>query len=423
MIGTTEVHGVQTDGAPAQPPMPRLTYVAYPSSLVLRAANAVQTFHTAQELRRIAPDFQLLIPRFAFRESAFTAVGATHLVRLPFNAGRHAIRSVVWSYMERTWFAWRVLAHMLRARARHQPPAVVYVRDIVCAAWFALLAQRLIGAQVVFEVHDLEAQNPSANSGPVARWLARRMDGIALSRADGIVSLTATFLPQISAVAPETRTTPITVIPDAYDDAVYYPQPRDGARDALGIAADAFVVTYTGLTFSYHGVDLLVDAFASCAATLPNALLILVGGRDSERAAMHTQAADRGVQDHLRIVPPQAAPTVASYLAAADVLIIPDTVSKASASPLKLFEYAAMRRPIVAADLPALREILPDDAARYVAPGAVTGLADGIRWVAAHPADAAAMAARASIAVTPYTYRARAAAIARFARRLTGSDE
>lgn len=401
---------------------PRIAYVAYPSSLVLRSANAVQTFATARELRALDPRCEVLIPRFARRESRFGAVGATHLLRLPFNAGRHLIRSVIWSYAERTWFSLRALVWLARRRAMRAAPDVLYVRDIVCAAWLALLAPRIGGAAVVFEAHDLEAENRSANTGPLARRLARSMDRVALGRATGVVSLTETFLPCIARYRDTRRMHTVTVIPDAYDDAVYFPRDRAAARHALGLPDDRFVVAYTGLTFAYHGVDLLVDAFALLATDLPHAHLLLVGGRDAERADLLRRVRDGGCAASVTIVPPQATGDVPTYLAAADALAIPDTVTKASASPLKLFEYAAMARPIVAVDLPALREVLPGDSARYVAPARPQALADGLRWVAEHPRDADAMARRARDAIARHTYRARAAAIVAFCAATAGAD-
>ncbi len=416
MVGTRETGTQTTDAATGNAgPTPRIAYVAYPSSLILRSANAVQTYATVDALRAIAPDFAAIIPRFALRPSAFAKVGATHLLRLPFNAGRHLIRSALWSYLERTWFAFRVLAHLVAARPR---PDIVYVRDIICAMWLSLLLPKLLHIAVIFEMHDREATNRSANSGPVARWLAPRIDALAVRHASGLVSLTDAFVPELQALIGAARHTPIHVIPDAYDDDLYRPLCRDQPRVALDLPLDACVIVYTGLTFAYHGVDLLVDAFAIVAQTLPSARLVLVGGRDGERAAIAEQAARRGIADRVRIVPPQPVSAISSYLAAADVLTIPDTVTKASASPLKLFEYAAMARPIVATDLPALREILPHDAAYYVSPGDPAATAVGILWIADHPEEANAMAERARRAVERYTYRNRATAIVAFCRQI-----
>lgn len=418
VVGTIEA-GAQTanNASHSAGRIPRITYVAYPSSLMLRSANAVQTYATVDALRAAVPDIEALIPRFAFRPSAFAALGALHLLRLPFNAGRHLIHSALWSYLERTWFAFRVLVHLVVQRQR---PDVVYIRDIICAAWLSLIVPRLLHIAVISEVHDREATNPSANSGPVARWLAHRIDAVTARHASGLVSLTEAFVPELQSLIGAAPPPPIAVIPDAYDDRVYRPMDRADARAALDLPPDACVIAYTGLTFAYHGVELLVDAFAIAKQVLPAAMLVLVGGRDGERAAIAAQAARAGVATNTRIVPPRPVADIPTYLAAADMLVIPDTVTKASASPLKLFEYAAMSRPIVAADLPALREILPPEAARYVTPGDPEATAAGIVWVATHPEESNVMATRARDAVELHTYRNRAAAIVAFCQQVCG---
>jgi glycosyltransferase involved in cell wall biosynthesis len=402
--------------------MPRIVYVAYPA-LTMKAANAIQTFATVRALRAIAPDCALLVPRFGFRASAWTELGARHLLRLPFNVGQHLIRSVAWSYAERTWFAWRALVHLIRQRLTGCKPGVIYVRDAVCAAWLALLAPGLAGMRVIYEAHNLEATNRSANSGPVTRRLAERIDRLALGRAAGVVSLTQTFLGLIRARGLTAAGTKTAVIPDAYDEMVFSPRNRDDARDECELPRDAFIVVYTGMTFAYRGLDRLVDAFAAFLHKTPDAILALVGGRDAERAALGEQARRLGIEAAVRIVPPQPNGAIPAYLAAADALVLPDTVSKESASPLKLFEYAAMERPIIAADLPALREILDDTAAVYVPAGDVAALAEALTWIANHLADARPRAARAREAVAVYTYGARARAIARFCAAVAKSDE
>lgn len=422
MTVATDVHNERVaSSAPVPEHSLRLTYIAYPSSLILRSANAVQTYATTRALRVTLTDFDLVIPRFGRRPSAFTDIGATHLLRIPFNAGHHLIRSVAWSYLERTWFALRALAHLFRQRLSGNKPDVVYLRDVVCASWFALVGRRLVGARIVYEVHDLESEHPSTAKGAMTTRIAQLMDRVALRRADGIVSLTQTFIPVLRERALLDGSVPTAVIPDAYDDAMYYPRDRNAARSALSLPDEAFVVTYTGLTFTYHGLDMLVRTFAIFLKDCPNAVLVLVGGREPERAALVAQINTLGIAASVRLIPPQPSEAIPQYLAAADVLVIPDTVTKASASPLKLFEYAAMERPIVAANLPALREILPDDTVRYVPLGDEPAFAEALLWIVTYRDLAQQMAGRARNTVLPYTYRNRAERIVAFCRTIMAS--
>lgn len=397
------------DLGPSDPRPSTLVYVAYPSSLTLRSANAVQTFNTARALRALDPSVMVLIPRWARRESAFGAIGARHLLRLPLNVFSHLWRTTAWSYLERSWFALRVAAFLARRRGGGGAQ-VIYARDAVCAAWFGAGLARLVGARLIYECHDLEQWNPSRARAPLARPLVRLIDALALRRASAVVALTGPFRAWLDHVGLKAARD-VAVIPDAYDDGRYAPRDRGAARAALGLPAGAFVVTYAGLTFAYRGLDGLVRAFAALRREAPDAMLLLVGGREGERAVLAALAGELGIGDAVRLPGQRGQDEVPDYLAAADALVLPGTVSGLNASPLKLFEYAAMARPIVALDAPALREILGDDGALWVAAGDDEGLRAALATIRRDPLGAARMAERAGARVAPFTYRARAATI------------
>jgi len=107
-----------------------------------------------------------------------------------------------------------------------------------------------------------------------------------------------------------------------------------------------------------------------------------------------------------------------------DVLVLPNTpgrVSAAYTSPLKLFEYMASGRPIVASDLPALREVLrPDGNAVLVEAGDAGALAAGLARVLADPALASRLAAQARADVRAYTWDSRAGRIEALLEAVTG---
>jgi glycosyltransferase involved in cell wall biosynthesis len=134
------------------------------------------------------------------------------------------------------------------------------------------------------------------------------------------------------------------------------------------------------------------------------------------------QVARLGVGDRVVLVGPRSQPDVADYLAAADILVIPDTVTDITASPLKLFEYMAMGRVIVSVDLPALREVLDARAARFVRRGDVGDLRDALLELAADLQRRAEMGAAAREQSAPWTYAARAERIVRLCDALISPD-
>jgi glycosyltransferase involved in cell wall biosynthesis len=113
------------------------------------------------------------------------------------------------------------------------------------------------------------------------------------------------------------------------------------------------------------------------------------------------------------VVTGQVAPAdVLPRLAAADVLVLPNTASAISeryTSPLKLFEYLTLGRPIVASDLPAIREVLADGrTALLVPPGDPRALAHALTRVATDDALAMRLGAAAAALASEYTWARRA---------------
>lgn len=399
-------------------PVEGLCYVAYPSSLVLKSANAIQTFTTCRELRRLAPVSLVLLPRLPGRPSRFEEIGARHLLRWPFNVFNNLkpLKFIPWSYLERTFFAFEVGLVLLLRRLRGRGVKVIYVRDVICAYWLIKWWRPLLGARIIYEAHDLEARNPSRSHLPrLRRWL-EKVDRTVVGQSDKLVSLTGAFRDFVIEENLRPASSPAAIIPDAYDAEKYFPLPqaeRLAARQTLGLDSEEFLIVYSGLTFAYRNLDKLVEAFDGF---LNNHLglkarLIFAGGRPFERAEIEAQAKKLGLTERVWCVGQQPAEKINLYLNAASLLAIPDTVTDVTASPLKLFEYAAVARPIMLPDLPALKEILPPDQALYFQRGSVEGMRETLEWTFQHPDQAAERAQAAYRSVVCYTYTNRARSI------------
>lgn len=144
-----------------------------------------------------------------------------------------------------------------------------------------------------------------------------------------------------------------------------FDQMRDqaAARHQIGWSEQAFIVGYVGRLHTLgmdKGVGLLVDALAA----VDGACLALVGGPDDMANSLRRRWLDLGMPPERFLyaghVPPDEVPL---YLSAFDVCALPlpaETHFAQYASPMKLFEYMAAGRAIVASDLPSWSDVVTD---------------------------------------------------------------
>jgi glycosyltransferase involved in cell wall biosynthesis len=235
-------------------------------------------------------------------------------------------------------------------------------------------------------------------------------------RARGIVVITERLKELLAAegVAEER----LFVAPDGVDlDRFAVPTAREEARRALELPREGRLVVYTGSLYGWKGVQTLARA----APLLPPAVTTLfVGGSEKDAAAFRQQHAD----DRIRVIGHRPYHEVPLYLAAADVLVLPNSghsaMSRHYTSPLKLFEYMASGRPIVASDLPSLREILDEQAAVLVPSDDANALANRINAVLEDACLATRLGDRARELAQAYTWTARANRIVGFLERMSG---
>jgi glycosyltransferase involved in cell wall biosynthesis len=169
-------------------------------------------------------------------------------------------------------------------------------------------------------------------------------------------------------------------------------------------------VTYAGHLYPWKGVETLLGALAAA----PGLRGRVIGGHPSEPdlARVRQFAATLGLGERVEFTGMKAPGEVAALLREADLLVLPNRATSVSASytsPLKLFEYLAAGRPIVASDLPALREILRDrENAWLVPPDDPGALAAALETIARDKALAVRLAKAAFESAGAYSWDRRA---------------
>jgi glycosyltransferase involved in cell wall biosynthesis len=289
------------------------------------------------------------------------------------------------------------------------PGAVFYSRH---PQVLSLVRRYKPARSLYWEVHSL--------SGDPAR---RRGQADLVGHIGGAITVTQHMADDLIANgAPAER---VTVAPDGIRAARFATMPTQAeARAALNLPQDAFIIGYMGRLHTLNmskGVDDVVSAIARQPERPLH--LMLVGGPDEMVEAYRMQWANLGLPAaRFHALGQIAAADVPRALAAFDVPVMPFPWTAHFAyyaSPIKLFEYMASGRAIVATDLPSTAEIVTDgDTALLVPPSDAEALAGALTRLYEDAALRARLAENARQAVFErYTWEARARSILGFIER------
>jgi glycosyltransferase involved in cell wall biosynthesis len=298
--------------------------------------------------------------------------------------------------------SWGALTRRLAAAA---PDAVVMPFWTVAWAGMTLWVERSGAAPVVGVVH-----NPADHD---SNWLTRRLARRVLAGFRGFLchahSVERSLLQQFPA-------TPVAVHPLAPDAPVAVD--RGAARRSLAVPDGAVAFLSFGLIRPYKGVDVLVAAMASLPAETP-AVLLLAGepwaelDADTARRLAALVAARRAIT-RLEWIPEEE---VATWLAAADVMVLPYRSATGSAVAAQAIGYGL---PVVASGVGGLAEVVRDGAnGLLVPPGDATALAAALTALI-DPGRRAAMAAASQAAAAELSWDSYAAALEGLVDRALG---
>lgn len=183
------------------------------------------------------------------------------------------------------------------------------------------------------------------------------------------------------------------------------------AREKLGLPLDAKLVLYTGQFYEWKGLEIL----GKVAPELPpKAILYLVGGTEEE----YEKITDERASGNMAFAGLRDYKEMPLWLKAADVLVLIGTkrneYSYYHTSPMKLFEYMASGRPIVASRTPANREIVSDEEVIFYEPDDAEDLARKVKNLLEHPAEFQEKIGRAYKKANMFSWEDRARSIMKF---------
>ena len=219
------------------------------------------------------------------------------------------------------------------------------------------------GIPFVLEVNAPLAQERAAHGGLALRRLAESIEQRVWRSADLILPVSTALAEQIKSVGVDSKR--IQIVSNGVNQRIFHPRPvQPDLRETLGLTG-RLVLGFSGYLRPWHGLDAIVEFIAEHGDLNVSALIL---GDGPARKTVSRQASAAGVSDRVIFAGVIQRAHIAEYMNIFDIALQPAVIPYAS--PLKLFEYLALGLPIVAPDMPNIREIVGDgDCALLFEPG------------------------------------------------------
>ena len=360
-----------------------------------KKAYAIQIAKMCEAFVEEGVDLELIIPR---QNGATSDIKEYYNLRVPISVKRlHALNfyaSSKWGYfLSSSIFIISYSLYFLSKIIRGEK-GIIYTIDMDT---FSFVFLPYFGMPCFLETHGGKAGN--------------FLNKIFFKRAKGVIAINNIIKKQIDKTVnfPENK---ILVWPNGIDLNLFREISKEEARKKLTLPKEGKIVMYSGRFYGWKGLEVLVDAVDKLPVDVS---VYIVGGTKEEFMAITKKGK---LPDNLIFFGEKHYVDIPLWLSAADSLLVLgtkyDTQSYMYTSPMKVFEYLAMKRQIVASKTPAICDIVSDEHVIFYEPDNAADLARKMQLsVSADPLIKRKPVVAFELAVN-FTWRKRAGNIIRF---------
>ena len=306
----------------------------------------------------------------------------------------------VWTYLAanrgRVRRGLNFLSYMAAAGAagsalRPRADVVIATSPQFFAGWAGVPVSRAHGAPLVLEIRDIWPDSITAVGALKEGRVVRALEGLERAlydAADHIVAVGEGYRQNM--IRKGVPAAKIDVVTNGVDADLFTPRPADAAlRERLGFAPHTFVVTFAGTIGMASGLDVALGAARRLKEQGRDDVAFLLIGDGAVRAELEEQARAQGLENVV-FTGLVARAELPGYLASSDACLVSmrDEALFSTVLPSKIFEDAAMEKPIIAG----LRGegsaiIAAADCGIVVAPGDDAALAAAVERLADDPEE------------------------------------
>lgn len=129
-------------------------------------------------------------------------------------------------------------------------------------------------------------------------------------------------------------------------------------RTRLGLLDEHVLITFIGSIFPYHGVDLLIEAFASASAMSKTRMKLLIIGDGEILPDLKRLADSLGLGENILFAGKMPNEQARGFLAVSQIAVQANCTWYNS--PIKLFEYGSQRVAVIAPRCPGVEDVMTD---------------------------------------------------------------
>ena len=261
---------------------------------------------------------------------------------------------------------------------QHGPFDLVYERYALWS-YSAMEYAQAQGVPGLLEVNAPLIEEQAEHRGLVDRNAAQQASRRAWHNASALLAVSHEVAEYLQHDNPAQR---VHVIPNGVNPERFTPE----LAPALSRSEGSFVIGFVGTFKPWHGLLDLVEAFALLRPRLPQARLLLVGDGPQRETIEHDLQA-RGLRNVVHCTGAVSPQQIPALLTSMDVAVAPyPDLASFYFSPLKVYEYMAAGRAVVASRIGQLAQLLHDGVyALMYPPGDINALATALERLARDP--------------------------------------
>ncbi len=263
---------------------------------------------------------------------------------------------------------------------------LIYARDFHTAI-IALVPRLIFNKKLVLEINGLAHEEQRLKGDSVFNrtlaFLFQRTEKIATRSSNCVISVTHPIASYLNREF-YCRKNKLKVVGNGVDTEKFRPIGNGPLlaewRKKLGILEEEVVIAFVGNIAPWQGVNILVDS-AFHLLTNSGKLKFLIVGDGFLKADLMKKVLDSGFEKEFIFTGMQRYYDIPFFINLADICVAPfifERNQKTGVSPLKVFEYMACGKPVIASRIEGLEFIETEGAGRLIEPGDVKNLEEAL---------------------------------------------